>query len=180
MSSSGNGKKNGGNPDHEPSPLEAVEAKLAAAAEEERSGVVDTVDEAGSDDPARKWKRLEDKQLTLEVLHQGLIAVSQYSEAAIEGGIKMAADLNRALPTIERLASKTETTSSHVHQVDEDVAKLTRTVNGLRKDVQFVKDTVAEMQAPIRQIPAIKDMLGEILGRLPAPKKARPKRKKTG
>ena len=189
------GGENGDNGDKAPAPtpLDEVKARIEARqAEEARSGVVSALDDpfavvpASEDetDPLR-WKKREGN-VTLEDLHEGLIAVSQYSEAAIEGGIKMAADLSKALPTIERTASqvttvaaKHATTAAHVHQVDESVAALAKTMNAVRKDVQFVKDAVAEMQAPVRQIPAIKELLGEILARLPEPRTKRP-RKKTG
>lgn len=180
-----NGK--GDKPDAERTPLEQVAAQIEA-----RRASEEGVEEAASsseDDPTHKWKK-PGEPLTLEVLHAGLIAVSQFSEAAIEGGIKMAADLNKALPVIERtssqvttIASKVESISSHVHQVDGDVVQLSKTMNTVRRDVQFVKDTVAEMAEPVRQIPALKAMLGEILARLPEPeektKTRRVKRKKT-
>jgi hypothetical protein len=163
--------------------LDEVRDLIESRQADEVSASLEEVGAAPSseNDPLRRWKKLKDgQQPTPEILYEGLIAVSQFAEAAIEGGIRMAADLNKALPTIERtevqarvIASKLETTSSHVHQVDEDIAKLTRILNTVRKDVRAIKDDVADMAGPIRQIPAIKDLLGEILGRLPEPSSVR-------
>jgi hypothetical protein len=175
-----------GNGRHRPDKPEAVEQtaleEVVTLIEERRAEEVAEGEPPLSDDndehPSGKWKKAE--PLTLDVVREGLITVSKYAEAAIEGGIRMAADLNKALPTIERtevqariIASKLETTSSHVHQVDNDVAKLSRTMTAVRKDVQFIKDTVSDMAEPVRQIPAIKELLGDILARLPEPRKRR-------
>lgn len=137
------------------------------------------------DDPLHAWKkRMEGSPITLELLHEGLISLSQFSEAAIEGGIKLAADVNRALPHVQRnadhikvisakietLASKVESISTHIHQVDEELAAVHKTLGFVRKDVQFLKDDIREIKEIVQQIPAIKDLLGEILVRLPEPK----------
>ena len=184
----GNGKKPHAAPER--TALEEVTARIEERqAEEARSGVAAGEDIAADESPAQ-WREIG-KPLTLEVLQEGLIEVATISEAAIEGGIKMASDLQKAMHTqrlnsaaieqtssqVKTIASKLEAGISHVHQVDDHVAKLTKTVNVIRRDVQFIKDTVIEMQGPVGQIPAIKELLGEILSRLPEPKKPRRKKK---
>lgn len=179
--SNGNGKHR----DDKPEALEQTALEeVTSLIEERRAQEGADTEPPPSDDipvdehPSGKWKKAE--PLTLDVLHQGLVTVSKYSEAAVEGGIRMAADLNKALPAFERtvsqvmtIAAKVESTATHVHQVDDHVADLSRTMKAVRKDVQFIKDTVSEMAEPVRQIPAIKDLLGEIIARLPEPPKRR-------
>lgn len=77
--------------------------------------------------------------------------------------------LERVAIQVNTIAAKVETTAHHVDQVDSDVARGNATLREVRKDMQFIKDNVAEMRAPVAQIPAIKDLLGEILARLPEP-----------
>lgn len=131
-----------------------------------------------SDDPLTAWKRRKPGEpVTLEQIHAGLIATCEYSEAAIEGGIKMAADVHEVVQTVELrsqqiaiLTSRLETSISHVHKVDDELADNTKILAEVRKDVQFLKDDMREVKEHSKQIPAIKDMLGEILARLPEPK----------
>jgi len=189
MSEQNGGNGNGHKPGHasaERTALDKVTTRLEQQqAEEASSGVI----EVGDDliDP-HEWKTIvEGAPLTIEVLHRGLISVSQTADAAIEAGIHIAGDLKKMAPAIERTAiqvattaAKVEATATHVHQVEDEVSKLNKTVERIRKDVQFIKDTVAEMQDPVRQIPAIKELLGEILVRLPEPRPKRRKSKKNG
>lgn len=188
------------NGDHKPkddgrTPLERVKEKISARiAEEQGSGILsigeaggedDVVPASDGEDPLYAWKRREDgKEPTLDQLHSGLIAVSQISEAAIEGGINMAADLNKALSTIAvtasqaaTIASKTEANAAAIDKVDEDCARMDMGLKTVRKDVQSIKEDLAEVKLGIRQLPAIKEMLGEILTRLPDPKPKKRKRK---
>jgi hypothetical protein len=129
-------------------------------------------------DPLTEWKRrVPGKAVTLEQVHSGLIATCEYSEAAIEGGIKMAADVHEVVQTvalrthqIEVLTAKVEVNSAFMNKVDEELASNNKALHEVRKDVQFLKDDLREVRDATRQIPAIKDMLGEILARLPEPK----------
>lgn len=119
------------------------------------------------------WKRKE-APVTLDVLHEGLIAVSQIAEASIEAGIKIGSDLRKVLPTIARnatqidiIAAKVEANSSHVNQVDQDVVNSGKVLDEIRRDVQFLKDDMREVKLALGVLPAIKELLGEILTKLP-------------
>lgn len=117
-------------------------------------------------DPLKRWKS-PGAEVTLKDLHEGLIAVAQYAEANIENSIKMAADLHRALPHVERngsaiaaIAPKLESVIALSNTIDQEVADMTRKLDAVAHDVQEVKDDLKEM----------KGMLGKILERLPEPK----------
>jgi hypothetical protein len=60
----------------------------------------------------------------------------------------------------ETTAVKQEVTSNHTHLLERDIQVL-------RRDVQFIKDELAEMRLGVNKIPAVLEILGEILGRLP-------------
>jgi len=72
-------------------------------------------------------------------LHRGLIEISQIAEAAIESNIR-----------------------NHG-----DIIRVEATMSAIRKDVQTLKDDVRDMKLLVGQIPAIKNLLTEILARLP-------------
>src|SRR4051812_15797236 len=159
-------------------PLDLVEETIRARQAEERaSGVMGTVPEPDYD-PLHAWKkRVKEEPITLETLHDGLLVVSHFAEAAIEGGIRMSADLRKALPSIEQsatqfrvLSSKIESAASYADKVDEDLAKTNKVINSLRRDMQLIRDDVREVKETVRYLPAIKEMLGEILTRLPESK----------
>lgn len=182
MSNKQNGDKPHG-PEITGTPLEVVEQQIAERrAEEEQAGLhssldVEEVPLAPEDDPLHRWKhRASGETITLEKIHEGLLAVAQFSEAAIEGGIRMAADIHKALPFVELnahqlrvVAAKLESTDRHINQVDDELAKMGKAFNGIRKDVQAIRDDMREMSQAARQLPVIKDMLAEILARLPEP-----------
>jgi hypothetical protein len=180
-----------------PTPLEAVEERIAARLATEH--VSETLHHVGSSehppgveeepissvdaDPLTAWKRrVPGKPVTLEQIHDGLIATCEYSEAAIEGGLKMASEVHEVAQTVEHhsqqiavMTAKVESTSAFVHKVDEELATNSKLLVEVRKDVQFLKDDMREVKEisrlSSRQLPAIKDMLGEILARLPEPEK---------
>ena len=184
--------QNGEKPSRPSSPLEAVEQRIAARHSEEDAlqvGVLLTepsppmVEEgegppSTEDDPLTSWKkRTPGKPITMEQLHSGLIATCEYSEAAIEGGIKMAADVHEVVQTVElrtqqiaMLSAKVETNTTFVHRVDEELSVNNKQLAEVRRDVQFLKDDVREIKAAVGKIPAVIEMLGEILARLPEPK----------
>lgn len=187
-------KDNGEKPSRPSSPLENVESRIAARQAMETLHVEEYASEYPSnyssvskeeeapiteDDPLTAWKkRVPGKPITLEQIHAGLLATCEYSEAAIEGGIKMATDVHEIVRTVDArtqqiatLTAKAESTSKFVHKVDEELATNNKLLAEVRKDVQFLKDDVREIKEVSRQIPAIKDMLGEILARLPEPEK---------
>jgi hypothetical protein len=177
--SSNNGNGNGDRP-HARTALETVKEAIEARQVEEATTGVLSVEETGmpssiDDDPVYAWKkRSSGDPVTLEVLHDGLIAVSQIAEAAIENGIKIGVNLANISPTIHRnatqidmLAAKVEANASHINQVDDELARNTEVLNSLRRDVQFMRDDLRQIKGHVESIPAIKDMLGEILARLP-------------
>lgn len=107
------------------------------------------------------WKRIPPGQsITLEQLHGGLIAVSQISEAAIEGGIKMAADLRVVLPFLERLSGQLDELTTELRAVQ-------GSLNSYRKDIQALKDDTLDLAEKVRLVPAIKSMLADVLAKLP-------------
>jgi hypothetical protein len=127
-------------------------------------------------DPLTSWRQREaGKPVTLEQIHSGLIAAVEYTKAAIEGNLGMTVDLSDAVVVraeqISGLSAKVENLSAFVHKIDEESAKRDKVIDGVRRDVQFMKDDVREIKTDAReaasQLPAIKDLLSEILARLP-------------
>jgi hypothetical protein len=179
--------KNGnGDGDHSQTPLEAVQERIATRLRLETVEVVPmSVPPSSSpeEDPLTAWKmRVPGQPVTLEQIHAGLIATCEYSEAAIEGGLRMAADVHEVVKTVDQrtqqiaiLTAKAESTSAFVHKVDDELASNNEILKAVRKDVQFLKDDVREIKEysmeSARQLPVIKEMLAEIIGRLPAPVK---------
>ena len=127
-------------------------------------------------DPLTSWRqRPGGKQVTLEQIHVGLIASVEYTKAAIAGNLKLANELNEALAVrteqISGLSAKVENLSAFVHKLDEEGGKTSKVIDEVRRDVRFMKDDVREIKTDAReaasQLPAIKDLLSEILSRLP-------------
>lgn len=152
------------------SPLEEVERRLSQVAAEEAGEVeVDS-----SQDPVHGWKKRD--SVSLEDLREGLIAVSKISEAAIEGGLKMSADLRRvvgpfqvAYDQIRVLGPKIEANAQVINKVDADLAKMGKDVHQLKKSVQALQVDMQIVKENVSLLPAMKEMLGEIIARLPEP-----------
>jgi septal ring factor EnvC (AmiA/AmiB activator) len=146
------GTGNGGGDDQDGSVLELVELRVAERLAAEA---------AGEPDPVHGWKQVTvGEVVTLKQLHEGLIAVSQISEAAIEEGIRIASDLKRMLPAVEQATT----------QFKELVAELKNVQSTLvivRKDIQALKDDTRDLTEQVRLVPAIKAMLSDVLTRLP-------------
>lgn len=129
------------------------------------------------DDPLTAWKRRDpNKPVTLDQIHQGLIAVCEVSKAAMESGLKTAADVHELVQTIDQrthqiavLTAKVEATEKFAHKIDDEVARNNRLLVEIRRDVQFLKDDMRDVKEQTNKIPAILEILGEILARLPAP-----------
>jgi hypothetical protein len=154
-SENGNGNENG---DHDgTSALDLVTKRLAkeeVTEERERRTT-------GELDPLHGWKHLPvGGELSLAQLHAGLISVSEISEAAIEGGIKMAADLKHALPMIEQVGTR-------LQEFTATIQSLQTMLTACRKDIQFLKDDVRELKEAVQLVPAIKGMLLDVLAKLP-------------
>lgn len=173
-----------------PTPLEQVQAQIEERQREEQaSGVLHSHDSVfphpndEEEDLLQSWKNRQPGQpVSVEQIHAGLMAVSQISEAAIEGGIRMAGDLNKVLPTIQMMASqistiavKTEVNGQAVDRLDQDFVQALGALKAVRRDVQTVKEDLHDLKEATRSIPALKEMLGEILIRLPEPSPRKPK-----
>lgn len=154
MSGTGNGNGNG-NPDQDTSPLDAVVTRLT-----ERQAA-EAANPDPSDDPVYGWKQIPvGGPVTLEQLHSGLMAVSQISEAAIEGGIKMAADLKVVLPVLEQL-------TGHLQELMTELRTVQNTLVSFKRDIQALKDDTRDLADKVHLVPAIKSMLADVLVRLP-------------
>lgn len=147
--------------------LEEFEKTLKARTAAEESGVEDPDNRP---DEFSHWKR----QANVENLHRGLLEVSSIAEAAVEASLQFRAELRRAVPVIERttaiveaMGPRVESTLWLAHKIDDELAKANKTIQELRIAVQGVQTNIDAMKGPIAQIPAIKDLLGEILARLP-------------
>lgn len=173
-------------PEPELDPLTAVRQRIANRLRKPISIIPpppegSTVEEG---DALFNWKkRIAGGAVTLDQIHIGLIAVVEYSEAAIESGIKMAADVRLVKNTLEAreeqlavLATRIETAAQLAKKVEEEIAKTNKSLDAseaamlhVRRDVQYLKDEMVEVKDHVKQIPALKELLGEILERLPEP-----------
>lgn len=156
MSSTDNRNGNGGS-DHD-SPLDAVVQRITERQQEEAAAKVVA---AIVEDPVYGWKDiLVGAPVSLEQLHAGLIAVSQIAEAAIEGSIKMAADLKQVLPALEAV-------SGQLKDFMIELSKAQSTLNSFKRDIQSLKDDTRDLSEKVRLVPAMKRMLADVLTRLP-------------
>jgi len=165
--------KNGGKGGDRPSALEEVTERLSLATEDEVEDYEPPPEP--SEDPVHAWKT---EPPTLDGLKRGLIAVSQISEAAIEGGLKMASDLKKVVvpfqvtfDRVETLVTRTEVNGRAIDKADRDVLALSKDVREVKKAVQGVQVDIQLIQENTSKIPAIIEMLGEIIARLPDPEK---------
>jgi len=152
-------------------PLEEVAERLSLVSEEVEGEHVDPPSFDGEVDPVHGWKS---EPPTLDGLKKGLIAVSQISEAAIEGGLKMASDLKKVVgpfqvtfDRVETLVTRTEVHGKALDRTDRDVLALTKEVQEVRKAVQGAQVDIRRIQENTNKIPAILEMLGEIIAKLP-------------
>ena len=180
---------------HDRSAMDVAEERLAARHEAEAAEEADLLagftgstepppmDGAGveehspdtHDDPLSAWKRrIPGKPVTMDQIHQGLIAVCEYSEAAVEATIKIHQDVREVVQTVDDrtrqmayLTAKVESTFVFANKIDEDLATTNATLAAMRKDVQFLKDDMKEVKEATLHLSAIKDMLAEIIMRLP-------------
>jgi hypothetical protein len=147
---------NGGAHDSD-SPLEAVVQRVVERQQLEAAELVDQTDGQPSEgeDLVHGWKRMTPGQpISLDQLHSGLLSVSQIAEAAIEMGVNITTDVRSIAHSVAQLA--------------ETVKALSDLTTGLRKDVHYLRDDVREVQERARLVPAIKDMLTDIILRLPS------------
>jgi hypothetical protein len=173
MTTNGDHKNGSDRPQRDSSALEEVAERLSLVAEEESHEPTETTPES-SEDQVHGWKTEETP--TLEGLRKGLISVSKISEAAIEGGIKMASDLKKvvgpfqvAFDRIGVIVAKTESNATAIDKVDQGVADLARDFREMKKALQGTQVDVHFIKEHTAKIPAIMEILGEILARLPAP-----------
>lgn len=172
----GTGNGNGNSDSRPPSPLDIVSERIEARNAEEARVLDPSITEpipSIADDPMRAWQRT-DGPVTLEQIHAGLVAVAQISEAAIEGGIRMSADLHRVIPVVNFLSSQVQTLAMRLDnitavydRVDRELASIHQVVTAARRDIQNLKDDVREVSDQARLVPAIKRMLADVLVRLP-------------
>jgi chromosome segregation ATPase len=173
--------KNGDGPHDNPlGPIRArIEERLAEveAELEPRTGTVPRT--ITPSDPLSDWKHKgPGNTVTLDEVHTGLIVTSEYAEAAIESGIQNTVALRASVAAanvrnelISGIAAKVEATQVMVHQVDQELANHNKTLDEVRRDVQFLKDDVRvvlpAVESMMGDLRAIKSMLGDILVRLP-------------
>jgi len=175
MSLNGDHKNGNGNGSDRPStPLEEVAERLSLVAEEEVEESYEPPPEP-TEDPVHAWKT---EPPTLDGLKRGLIAVSHISEAAIESGLKMASDLKKVVvpfqvtfDRVETLVTRTEVNGRAIDKTDRDVLALGKEVLAVKKAVQGAQVDIQRIADNTNKIPAILEMLGEIIARLPEPEK---------
>jgi hypothetical protein len=178
MTANGDSKNGSDRPKRESSALEEVAERLSVVAEEEAHESPDTSPEP-SEDQVHGWKTEETP--TLEGLRKGLISVSKISEAAVEGGIKMSFELRKvvgplqlAIDRIGIIVSKTEANAHTIDKVDRDFVDLAKDFHEMKKALQGTQVDVHFIKEHTAKIPALMEILGEILARLPAPEDKAP------
>lgn len=172
----GSGEANGELVTSEASDPSFTKSPTIPAPENENEDVEAEVVPGEESDFLSSWKKTEPwKPATLEQIHLGLISTYEYTKAAVENNVKMASDVRDIVGTldmhthhIEGLAAKVESVLAFSHQLDEDLVKEHLVLNTVRLCVQSMKEDVERMKEHVNQIPAIKDLLVDILTRLPA------------
>lgn len=169
-SNNGNGNGHGeGSGAHSERPLDAVRARIASRTDE--------ASESGESD-LHAWKERPtgtDVPGDLARIHSGLLSVAQCSEAAIEGGLLMALDVKKltdgyqTLSTrIDVIGSKTEANARSLDQIDRGFQKTNTELAALKVEVEAVKAKVEVITEKVELLPVMKEMLADLLSRLPA------------
>lgn len=154
------------------SPLEAVSAHVEqASADDSDEGYGP---DAQDSDELHAWASRE--KVSLEDLREGVLVVSKIAEAAIEANITNAASIRKltgplqvVTEQVKIIAAKESLTSRSVEQMGTEFSRVSQEVHRLRVSMQGVEVEQRRMREKVDQIPAIKDLLMEILARLPDP-----------
>lgn len=156
MSGHGNGNGNGGG-NGQQSALEAVAEHIAA-----RNLESDPPRYSESEsDPLYAWKSNSAGQpVTLQQIHTGLLSVSQIAEASIEIGVRTSAD-------IKHIASALTETAAQLRSINADLVALHSIATSARREVQYMKDDLRETADKVAMVPTLKEMLRDVLVRLP-------------
>lgn len=165
MATHGNGNGKNGNGEHHRVALSAEILEEKVVAVEESTVSSEDFDEVLAQ--REKFGIWVEPEPTMESIHHSLVDIHRELKSQV------VPTLDRVEILTKMLAAGLESTSKHTNQVDGDVADVMLEVRGLRKDVQYLKDDVAEMKTHVVRIPVIIDMLGEILARLPDPSPSR-------
>jgi len=181
----GNGNGDDKNGRYEPVPrldqaLETVAERIREKAEVMR-GLAPDEEPLDLDD----WKSsLKTNQEALQKIHQGLVVIAETAEAAVEAMLLVARDqkshMSRSAPAIdavlitkdqiEAIGSKVAVCEAFVNQVDEMVAEDHKTLGLVRRDIHDIKVDLQLMKEQVSMLPAMKEMLGDIIARLPEDK----------
>lgn len=150
--------------------LQEVEERIEARNAEE-SGT--SSDEDNRPDEFSHWKRTP----SIDSLHRGLLEVSKIAEASVEANLQIRADLRRALHIMEKtvaldeaMAPRVESTYWLCHKIDGELAEQVKLMHSLRMSVQGLQTDMGYVKDGVGQLPAIKELLLEILGRFPEKK----------
>lgn len=150
------------------STLEAASTQASEDSDEEY------VNDAQDSDELHAWASRE--KVTLEDLREGVLVVSKIAEAAIEANIanagnirKLQGPLQLVTEQVKIIAAREALTSRATEQIGTEFSRVSQEVHRLRVSMQGVEVEQRLMREKVDQIPAIKDLLMEILARLPDP-----------
>lgn len=179
----GNGNGNGNGRDHGPNletTLDRVQQRIREKAKEVKDlGTTDTTDPR---DDLDDWKaQIASNQEDLRKIHKGLVVIAETAEASIEAVVAVAQEqrlhAQRSAAPIESITvlreqvlaigAKTEAVAKFADKTDRILAESRKDLGKIKDEVAVIKQDVIAIKDQINEIPALKEMLGEILKRLP-------------
>lgn len=93
-------------------------------------------------------------------LRDGLVAMSNFAEAALESNIRNAAEIRKLTVAVHTLAEHAESNGSEFGAMKKELQQL-------RMGVFDLKVEADDLRKKVQLLPAMKEMLGDILARLP-------------
>lgn len=173
----GNGRESGPNLE---TTLERVQQRIREKAKEVKE--LGTTDTADSQEDLDDWKaQIASNQEDLRKIHKGLVVIAETAEASIEAVVAVAHEqrlhAQRTTAPIESITvireqvqaigAKTEAVAKYADKTDRILAESRKDLSKIKDEVADIKQDVLAIKEQINEIPALKEMLGEILKRLP-------------
>lgn len=190
----GNGNGNGNGRDHGPEQLQNTLERVQQRIREKAKEVKDLGPEGDQSMDLDDWKStIVSNQEDLRKIHKGLVVIAETAEASIEAVVAVAQEqkyhAQRITAPIESISvlreqvaaigAKTESVLKFADKTDRILAETRKDTAQIRREVTEIKQEVLAIKDQISEIPALKQMLAEILTRLPVAEPTRPSKPST-